>query len=349
MAHRPFITVLLIPTGIGARIGGFGGDAMTLLPLFASASDWVVTHPNVANAACFQTLPDNVLYVEGAALDRWSRGLWQLAPVRQNRVGIIWDSGLEPAMRVLHQNTAEAVSTVYGVAVTGFADTAEPVVLQLETALSGRSTGSIKNLSVLLEAAHRLVEDGAQAIAVCCGMPELGAEAEAAYKQGQGPDPIGGLEAMISHALVEHLERPVAHVPVFGQAEALPVVEEVLDPRAASEFIVPTFLPCVLTGLARAPQYQPQGPANDLSWDDGFQGAVVCPADALGSVPVLRALQAGVPVLAVENNPTCMDTTAEGLGVSERVTRCSSYLEALGHVHALRQGISLPVHITTAV
>jgi hypothetical protein len=172
VSRSHFNVALIIPTGVGASVGGFGGDAMTLIPVLASFCDTVITHPNVANAACFQVLPSNVLYVEGYGLDQFFRGAWCLQPVRQNRVGVIWDSGIPDDMALLHHNTIEAVRTVYGVAVTGLEPTAQPVNLALKVEISGRSAGVVNNPSVLLEAGQRLLAQGAEALAVCCRMPE---------------------------------------------------------------------------------------------------------------------------------------------------------------------------------
>lgn len=343
--NNGFHVALIIPTGIGASIGGFGGDAMTLLPLLASVCDMVVTHPNVANAACFQTLPGNVLYVEGYALDRFFEGRWHLQPIRQNRVGVILDAGIPPDMEMLHRNTIQAVETVYGVAINGTEKTEMPVSLEIVIGESGRSTGRINNPEVLLAAGQRLIDSGTEAIAVCCLMPEVPrSDLEADYQSGQGVDPIAGLEAMISHWMVSQLELPVAHAPVFDWETAQPVTDKLLDPRSASEFIVSTFLPCVLTGLAKAPQYTTAPSSGSL--DITALSALIVPADALGSVPVFAALERKIPVLAVENNETVMAATAEALNIPQNsIIPCRTYLDALGHLIALKEGITVPQHM----
>ena len=59
-----FNVVLLVPTGIGAEIGGHSGDAGPVARLLASACDNLITHPNVVNASDINELPENGLYVE---------------------------------------------------------------------------------------------------------------------------------------------------------------------------------------------------------------------------------------------------------------------------------------------
>src|SRR5262249_28544436 len=44
---------LVIPTGVGASIGGFLGDASPIARMLAAVADSVIVHPNVVNAADF--------------------------------------------------------------------------------------------------------------------------------------------------------------------------------------------------------------------------------------------------------------------------------------------------------
>ena len=46
-----FNALLIVPTGIGAEIGGHAGDAMPVTQLLAETCDTLVTHPNVVNAS----------------------------------------------------------------------------------------------------------------------------------------------------------------------------------------------------------------------------------------------------------------------------------------------------------
>ena len=63
----------IVPTGIGASIGGFAGDASVWARKFAKKCRLIV-NPNVVNAACFSGISDNMLYVEGYTLDEFFRG-----------------------------------------------------------------------------------------------------------------------------------------------------------------------------------------------------------------------------------------------------------------------------------
>ncbi len=58
-----FNAVFLVPTGIGAEIGGHSGDATPAARVLAEACDRLVLHPNVVNASDLNEMPDNALYV----------------------------------------------------------------------------------------------------------------------------------------------------------------------------------------------------------------------------------------------------------------------------------------------
>ncbi|PKU73540.1 hypothetical protein MA16_Dca008104 [Dendrobium catenatum] len=45
--HRLYTTVMIVPTGVGAAIGGYAGDALPVARTLASVADCVISHPNV--------------------------------------------------------------------------------------------------------------------------------------------------------------------------------------------------------------------------------------------------------------------------------------------------------------
>ena len=86
-----FTTVLLIPTGIGAEIGGHCGDGNSIARLLATASDILITHPNVVNASDINEMTENTEYVEGSILSRFLLGRVGLQKVRSNKVLMLMD------------------------------------------------------------------------------------------------------------------------------------------------------------------------------------------------------------------------------------------------------------------
>ena len=87
----PYTTVVVVPTGVGAAIGGYAGDALPVARTFAAVADRVVTHPNVMNGAQLYWPAPELLYTEGYALDEFAAGRWGLWPASQ-RVGLLLDA-----------------------------------------------------------------------------------------------------------------------------------------------------------------------------------------------------------------------------------------------------------------
>lgn len=44
--------MMIVPTGIGASIGGFAGDALPIARALASVVDCLISHPNVLLSLC---------------------------------------------------------------------------------------------------------------------------------------------------------------------------------------------------------------------------------------------------------------------------------------------------------
>lgn len=336
-----FVAVQLIPTGVGAAIGGFAGDGGPATRLLASVVDTLVTHPNAVNGADLLGLPPNGLYVEGHALDAWLAGRVALRPVRGRRVGLLVDRAVEampdgtlPALL----NAAEAVRAVHGLPLVGWALTPRPLGATLAWGAQGQSTGSLRDPAALLEGARELLAAGAEAIAVAADLGALDPAAEAAYDAGAAVDPIGGLEAILSHLLVAELGVPAAHAPLWPYEAVTP---HRVDPRAAAEHLGHTFLPCILLGLHRHPTIVPAAAAGPQDLAPGGADAVVVPAGCLGGPGVLAARDRGVPVIAVAENATAMrvDAAALGWGDEAGLIPVGNYVEAAGVLAAMRAGL----------
>jgi len=339
----PFGAALILPTGIGLETGGYAGDGTPAANLLAAACDHLVTHPNAVNAAALNWAAGNVAYVEGALLDAWLAGELALRRVRANRVGLLIDRGVADSGGMPRiDNAAHAFRMVGGGSLEALL-TAEPLDLGLAAGASGASYGSLGNPDLLLAGARTLVARGAQAVAIVGDFSRLDLDATA-YLAGAGPDPVGGLEAILSHLVARELGVACAHAPWLRPSA------DPCDPRAAAEELGSTFLLSVLRGLQRAPRPMPAGARSDpaaAAWSDPAAGpgravflpdpaAVVAPATALGGPGVLAAAARGIPIVAVRN-PSALDVGAADLGL--RAIPAASYLEAAGILLALREGI----------
>ena len=102
---RTFPTIFIVPTGIGCEIGGFAGDAIPAAKLLAASTGCLITHPNVMNGGSLSTVDERIFYVEGYSLDKFARGEIGLKKVYQQRIGIIFDSGISNEMFHRHATT----------------------------------------------------------------------------------------------------------------------------------------------------------------------------------------------------------------------------------------------------
>jgi hypothetical protein len=333
------VIVSLIPTGIGCAIGGYAGDAGPATMLLASAADLVVTNPNAINASNFIAADNRVIYTEGFSLDLFSAGKACLFVPNANAIGVIIEKASDSAIaRIL--NLLNTVRAVHGVNIIDYIVTDQEIGVRCLRHDSGAYTGSIDRPDVLLDAGRRLLSAGATALAVTTNVRDLPAEAYACHFSGSHPNPVGGAEANVSHLITRTLGVPAAHAPMINFRH-LPEEHDVVDARSAGEFASTSGLACVLIGLRKAPQLQSRsgcGTAITIGIDDVL--AVVAPATALGSVPVLAAAERRTPIVAVTANSTILDVTASRLGLSG-VIEVDNYLEAAGVILALRTGVSV--------
>ncbi|MGB3200493.1 MAG: DUF3326 domain-containing protein, partial [Nodosilinea sp.] len=338
--QRPYTAVLVVPTGIGAAVGGYAGDALPVARAMAAVVDTLITHPNVMNGAQLYWPLANACYVEGYGLDQFAAGRWGLRPVHHNRIGLVLDAAIEDDLRWRHLQAADATRATLGLDLTDYVVTDAPLGVELRTAASGATWGTIQRPDSLLRAAERAIAAGAKAIAVVARFPDdIDIDALQDYRQGQGVDPLAGAEAVISHLVVRNLGVPCAHAPALGPLPLDPSI----SPKSAAEELGHTFLPCVLAGLSRAPQFvvppfiagaSPMGPSHTL-WADQVD-AIVVPASACGGSALL-SLSRRALAIAVEANTTTLAVSPEALNIP--AVRVGSYLEAVGLVAAHRAGV----------
>lgn len=334
-------TVLnLIPTGIGCSIGGYAGDAAPITNLLASTCDYLITNPNAVNASDFIGLnSNNIVYTEGSCIDLFCRGLIDLHLPYSNRIGVVVERTSDRHLDLVF-NVINAVRAVHGVDILDYVITERPIGGRCVENGSGAFTGTLDNPEVLFDACEQLIKKGANAIAITSHPQDLPRDSYAKHFAGQYPNPVGGVEAIISFLVTGRFQVPAAHAPLTNIKE-LDLAETVVDARGAGEMTSDSGLACVLVGLRRAPQIQPQpnSPIADIININNLT-AVVMPAGALGGVPAIHAQARGIPVIAVEQNETILNMTRATLNL-RNVVEARSYAEAAGMLMALKSGISL--------
>jgi hypothetical protein len=336
---RSYTAILIVPTGIGAAIGGYAGDALPVAKAIAQVCDRLITHPNVLNGASLYWNLPNAFYVEGYGLDKFAAGCWGLRPVHSNKIGLVLDQGIESELRLRHIQAADAARATLGLSLTDYVITDAPLEVELRMTASGVSWGTIGNPDSLLRAAEVLIHKArAEAIAVVARFPDtLDEVVEQNYRYGQGVDPIAGAEAVISHLVVRTFQIPCAHSPALLPLPADPN----LSPRAAAEELGYTFLPSVLVGLSRAPQFisktSDDFPESGDIWANQVD-AVISPATACGSSALLSLSHRQCQIITVQENQTQIRVPPQPLGLKS--VQVNSYLEAIGVLVAHKAGIN---------
>jgi Protein of unknown function (DUF3326) len=336
MLNRPYTVALIVPTGIGAAMGGYAGDALPIAKAVAASCDRLITHPNVMNGAQLYWSIPNALYVEGYALDKFASGVWGLQPVRQNRIGIVFDRSISDELRVRHLQAADAARATLGLDIADYVVTDLPLGVELRTASSGASWGTIQQPDSLLRAVDKLIKvAGAEAIAVIARFPDdPGATILHDYRHGTGVDPLAGAEAVISHLIVRTFKIPCAHAPALSPL----AIDPEISPRSAAEELGYTFFPCVLVGLSRAPQFE-CGDVGEIIWGHDVDAVIVPESACGGSGLISFARSRHTKIITVSENPTRMEVPPRTLGIKAIAVR--SYLEAIGVITVDRAGMSL--------
>jgi len=307
-------TVLIIPTGIGAAIGGHAGDANPVAKLLASVSDTLITHPNVVNASDINEITENTLYVDGYLLDRFLEGKTCLKRVNYNKILCVTN----PPLKNEVVNSVSAARSTIG---------ADIEIAVLETPLKmagmimsdGIATGTHKGIHQLINQVKNYKFD---ALAITTPI-KVNKKTAINYLKNGGVNPWGRIEAIVSNIIAGYIGKPVAHSPV----EEILLFKDIVDPRISAEMVSTSYLHCILKGLHKAPQPAESGLSiNDIDF-------LITPVNCVG-VPHYACMSKGIKIIAVKENTTCM-----GNVMPDEFIIAENYLEAAGIISAYKAGI----------
>lgn len=342
------ISCLIIPTGIGARYGGYAGDANPIAKILSYGSNYLLTHPNVVNGAVLTDPPANLICLEGYLLDQFLLGQICIVPTRENMLGVIFDQGISDKRLEYEISVLNALRVFYGCKINAIAITEKPLIIESSLSEHGFSTGKIKNLEYLIEKAIRLKNLGSTAIAICTSINDL--ELNPFYMNGKGVDPIGGIEAIISRSVSFVTGLPSAHAPVLVGVDlcVYPNVKNIdfkqISPLSASEYIACTFLPSVISSLRFAPKVVLN---NDLDKNPHFEiqnlksylnlSKIIVPYNAFGGLGVLFQNEVSQNVVLVKENKTCLDINPTDVNANFNLV--STYENLMNSENILKLGI----------
>lgn len=325
---KPFIAVMIVPTGIGAKIGGHSGDATIYAKLLAGVCDTLILHPNVVNAADLNEMPSNSLYVEGSMLDRFLSGSISLKEIRANKILLVYNLDHPETI-----NCALAAQSLLGVEIETMKLTTH--LRMISEIHDGVASGKVTGWQDLV---YQVKGKRFDALAIH-SVVEVDPAVELSYMEGRSHvNPWGGVEAKLSRSLSQSLMKPVAHAPVDTTPNFNQKVFQALSP----EMISGSMLFSVLKGLHKAPLPIPM---ND-STPNILSGISANDVDALVSPmcwgdPHKYCLDRNIPIILVEENTTNSPSVLVKEPPGAVVIRVSSYMSAVGALMALREGISV--------
>ncbi len=338
-----FNVVMVVPTGIGAEIGGHAGDACPAAKLLGSACDTLITHPNVVNASDINEMPPNCLYVEGSVISDLLMGTCGLIPVRSNRVLVLMNKHKESQISSATINAVSAARASMGISCPAVVEIDPPLVMRATYSSAGRRVGKVEGLISVSESLHS--DQGqydAVAIASVIDVPDE-YHTEYFHQAGEMVNPWGGVEAMLTHAITRLYNVPAAHSPMYESNDIANLDVGVVDPRMAAEVVSVAFLHCVLKGLHKSPQITrcyDHFRRHDVIAAENISCLVI--PDGCVGLPTLAAMQQGIPVIAVRQNKNQMQNNLAELPFRPGgLITVDNYLEAAGVIAAMKAGVSL--------
>ena len=338
-----FTAVMVVPTGIGAEIGGHAGDACPVAALLASVCDTLITHPNVVNASDINEIPQNSLYVEGSVISNLLMGTCGLVPVRANRVLLLIDKHSDRQISSATVNAVSAARASLGLDCPAVVEIDPPLVMRARYSTSGMAVGRVEGLERVCDVLDQY--RGRYDAVGLASVIDVPSEYHTEYFQQEGEmvNPWGGVEAMLTHAITTLYSVPAAHSPMFESTAIANLDVGVVDPRMSAEAVSTCFLHCILKGLHKSPQvirdrklFQSSGvlAAENIS-------CLVIPDGCIG-LPTLAAIEQDIPVIAVRENRNRMQNRLSELPFSPGgLITVDNYLEAAGVIAAMKAGVSL--------
>lgn len=339
--NKEFNAVLVIPTGIGAEIGGHDGDAGPVAKLLASSCDNLITHPNVVNASDINEMPENGWYVEGSVISRLLMGSIGLQRTRANRVLVVIESNKNKLFVNAAINSVNAARATYGFNCPYVIQLDPCVKLRSKYTSSGRATGIVENFNSLKTVLEEYKgQYDAVGIASIIDVPKT-YHRDYFKLEGEMINPWGGVEALLTHTVSHLYNIPSAHSPMFESEEISNVDPGIVDPRMAAETVSLTFLQCIFKGLQKSPRIVKSNDTNSAGVLTASDISCLIIPDGCIGLPTLAALEQGITVIAVKENKNLMNNDLTTLPwASNQLYIVENYWEAAGIISSLKASIA---------
>ena len=312
--------VFIVPTGIGAEIGGHAGDATAAAKLIASLCDKLFIHPNVVNASDINEMTENMLYVEGSILDNFLEGQFGLEEVYSNKI-LVAINTIKP--EIVNAVSAARVTIGADIEIIEF----ETPIKMIASIIDEKASGDIYFLD---EAIQQISQYNFDVVVVNTPIEADDKEIKAYLLNNGGTNIWGGVEAKLSKLMSEKLNRPVIHAPVEN-SEIMKTFNKIVDPRKAAEMVSMCYLHCCLKGGHKAPKISLR---DNAYWNTDID-FLISPINVFGR-PHIACLKSGIPVIAVEENKTVLNDK-----MPEEFIIATNYLEVAGIISAKKAGVNI--------
>jgi len=313
--------VFIVPTGVGAEIGGHSGDATPAAKLIASVCDNLFIHPNVVNASDINEMTDNMLYIEGSMLDRFLQGDICLEKSVCNKILVVVNKPVK-------NETINAVSAARATlgADIEILELNSPIIMEAYLK-NEKATGNIQGVGEAIEQLRNYKFD----VLVVNTPIKTNDEDVLKYLKAEGGTNIwGGVEAQLSKLMSQILNKPVIHSPIEN-SEVFKNFNDVVDPRKSAEMVSVCYLHCCLKGGHVHPKMSGSKNAyivNDIDF-------LISPMGLWGP-PHKACERMKIPIIFVLENDTIENKKAP-----EDCYFVTNYLEAAGIIAAKNAGVTI--------
>ena len=314
--------VFIVPTGVGAEIGGHAGDANPAAKLIGSVCDNIILHPNVVNACDINEMPSNALYVDGHGLNEFLSGNIGFKSVKSNKVLVAINQSPKLKLHAAIINAVSACRVTLGVNAE-IIILKEPLILKSGFTNQGLATGTVEGTD---SAITQLTVHNFDALALITEI-ETPKEVALNYMKHGGVNPWGTVESLACQPISKAFKCPVAHAPI--DSGHFDNTEIICDPRMSAEFVSVAYLFCIIKGLQKAPKWTTN--KSKGLWIKDID-LLVSPDMQFG-IPHKYCLEHKIPILVIEENKTILPSA------NEPCVKVKNYLEAAGWITSQNAGI----------
>jgi len=344
--NSQFNAVMIIPTGIGAELGGDSGDGNVAARLIGSVVDNLITHPNVVNAADINEMTPNTLYVEGSVLNRFILGNIGLCKSKGNKILLLYDNLTHDGREINNTIKSCSINAASSLRVTlgnniDVCPINKPPKYDCFFNDRNMAIGSVYNIEYLIDIINKYKNDyDCFALHTIMNMEDKYVSFKYFNEESIDVNPWGGLEAMISHTISNVLDIPTAHAPMLADG-TFDYEYGIVNPTKCPETLSKTELYCILKGLSYSPKIITNKNLfnrNSVLTNEDISCLII--PDRCINLPILAALEQDIPVITISDNKNIMDNDIDNLPWKEgKYFKAKNYLEVVGYIECLKQGI----------